>query len=197
MCGGTVNGHLASFSVKGLSPRVRGNPTNRTAKAIWRRSIPACAGEPAIRTTTPLSSGVYPRVCGGTRGEPLPPKGAIGLSPRVRGNRPPLAVLHFVAGSIPACAGEPPPAGRAVVSHRVYPRVCGGTGIRNRRRPARHGLSPRVRGNLLTLLLLERRQRSIPACAGEPNAEFPRTVSGQVYPRVCGGTARQNSLRRR
>ena len=50
----------------------------------------------------------------------------------------------------------------------VYPRVCGGTSLAQRRSPMPTGLSPRVRGNPIILL------RSLSA-------------SG-VYPRVCGGT---------
>ena len=70
--------------------------------------------------------------------------------------------------SIPAGAGEP---NVYVVPHGekgVYPRGCGGTN-KNRfcaRLPG--GLSPRVRGNLLREEAEEKRQRSIPAGAGEP-----------------------------
>ena len=53
---------------------------------------------------------------------------------------------------------------------------------------SKSGLSPRVRGNP------RRRQgplastRSIPACAGEPQAERTAYRPLEVYPRVCGGT---------
>ena len=55
--------------------------------------------------------------------------------------------IYIMAGSIPACAGEP--AGRRwrVSQHRVYPRVCGGTWYRKRFKESLRGLSPRVRGN--------------------------------------------------
>ena len=33
--------------------------------------------------------------------------------------------------------------------------------------------------------------RSIPACAGEPNAAESELESGGVYPRVCGGTVKR------
>ena len=70
---------------------------------------------------------VYPRVCGGTAGETVRANAAAGLSPRVRGNRMRCHRRTPVAGSIPACAGEPAPAFRPSRTLPVYPRVCGGT----------------------------------------------------------------------
>ena len=70
----------------------------------------------------------------------------------------------------------------------VYPRVCGGTGGKNRCRGRPEGLSPRVRGNQTPIPALILLSGSIPACAGEPpyiRREFERLG---VYPRVCGGT---------
>ena len=72
------------------------------------------------------------------------------------------------AGSIPACAGEPPSSGARPIQARVYPRVCGGTMIRAPRTAATMGLSPRVRGNLRLVEQQVGPVGSIPACAGEP-----------------------------
>ena len=92
------------------------------------------------------------------------------------------------AGSIPACAGEPPVVHRVPSGSWVYPRVCGGTTPAVSVIVLRAGLSPRVRGNRSWRLNVGQRLRSIPACAGEP--EVLRSASGtwRVYPRVCGGT---------
>ena len=54
--------------------------------------------------------------------------------------------------------------------------------------PPSSGLSPRVRGNLLLLVLSTSLCRSIPACAGEPVIPGMMNVPSPVYPRVCGGT---------
>ena len=70
-----------------------------------------------------------------------------GLSPRVRGNLPSGLRGRAVDRSIPACAGEPFRAGNPERWHKVYPRVCGGTGTTTGRPVAGAGLSPRVRGN--------------------------------------------------
>ena len=91
-------------------------------------------------------------------------------------------------GSIPACAGEPPAARQPGARGRVYPRVCGGTSLRIRGLGRRAGLSPRVRGNLVTYAPAPAPDRSIPACAGEPLSWGRAAHCGRVYPRVCGGT---------
>ena len=112
--------------------------------------------------------GVYPRVCGGTLVRvTLRGKGS-GLSPRVRGNHDGADRVEFVAGSIPACAGEPFASVASADSQRVYPRVCGGTHGRHHGGWAMGGLSPRVRGNPTVWLVPVLLCGSIPACAGEP-----------------------------
>ena len=47
VCGGTTKVEMALWLTKGLSPRVRGNPTARRSALATPRSIPACAGEPS------------------------------------------------------------------------------------------------------------------------------------------------------
>ena len=52
VCGGTVRSSMPARQSPGLSPRVRGNRPLATAPRIISRSIPACAGEPAISFTS-------------------------------------------------------------------------------------------------------------------------------------------------
>ena len=81
-------GKAAVNTIPGLSPRVRGNQKPLLHVGPRPRSIPACAGEPEVVVSAHCGTSVYPRVCGGT---PLPERAqvaALGLSPRVRGNRP-------------------------------------------------------------------------------------------------------------
>ena len=78
----------------------------------------------------------------------------------------------------------------SVRSQGVYPRVCGGTAKSSGPTKMRRGLSPRVRGNLIQTVALCQRQRSIPACAGEPRRRGFWLHPRKVYPRVCGGTCR-------
>ena len=125
---------------------------------------------------------------GGTGANALMEQARNGLSPRVRGNRSIRQLNPANFGSIPACTGEPYPSSVGPSDVRVYPRVYGGTQGRLEGQGERRGLSPRVRGNRQRTAVRESRNRSIPACTGEPVATGNDLVSGQVYPRVYGGT---------
>ena len=107
VCGGTERLRRRWKRWKGLSPRVRGNRGSSKPERGHLGSIPACAGEPRNISGCCPSSGVYPRVCGGTACYPLRAIEIRGLSPRVRGNLRQPGKLARQRGSIPACAGEP------------------------------------------------------------------------------------------
>ncbi len=49
------------------------------------------------------------------------------------------------------------------------------------------GLSPRVRGSQMWLVIYDHKHGSIPARAGEPRARAMPIFSIRVYPRACGG----------
>ena len=87
VCGGTPCRITCHLSVSGLSPRMRGNRPAVWRGLRWAGSIPAYAGEPSGRMAPAGSSGVYPRVCGGTGADPVRVGDSGGLSPRMRGNR--------------------------------------------------------------------------------------------------------------
>ena len=168
MCGGTPSILARLYSQQGLSPRVR--------------------GEPLSLTQLPRHSQVYPRVCGGTNLNKSLAAEIQGLSPRVRGTIAAALLADSRDGSIPACAGEPLLQTRRTCLAWVYPRVCGGTEYEVKEGESIQGLSPRVRGNLRSRVQDEMRDRSIPACAGEPWFSGRSSVRIAVYPRVCGGT---------
>ena len=91
-CGGTFLNRPVEQEAQGLSPRVRGNRAVCLLDPPLRRSIPARAGEPGASPFSTNTATVYPRACGGTK---LPFRwaaGITGLSPRVRGNRPAVAL---------------------------------------------------------------------------------------------------------
>ena len=197
VCGGTFIRRGSCINQLGLSPRVRGNLPRMQVSPEPVGSIPACAGEPAGRQSETGHCEVYPRVCGGTPdflplGLPIQ-----GLSPRVRGNPGDMGRRPRRAGSIPACAGEPPWARPVPAGRRVYPRVCGGTFHTPVNTKSYRGLSPRVRGNLLGDVLFVIDDGSIPACAGEPLCSTLMLPMVKVYPRVCGGTRIDGPLQRR
>ena len=65
-CGGTGDILRRAADPIGLSPRVRGNPSDERRSDVCRGSIPASAGEPqSCRRNVDLRR-VYPRECGGT-----------------------------------------------------------------------------------------------------------------------------------
>ena len=188
VCGGTSGSGSPAAFMAGLSPRVRGNLVGFVRRRPFIRSIPACAGEPAMRASRSTVMVVYPRVCGGTGADRMSHQSACGLSPRVRGNQNAGRGSYATPGSIPACAGEPSHSLFHGGGGQVYPRVCGGTLVSIIASAAVPGLSPRVRGNRHRRVRRGGGVGSIPACAGEPPCGAGRRPCGGVYPRVCGGT---------
>ena len=65
-CGGTPRFGIPFQRIEGLSPRVRGNPTQPHSHDARQRSIPARAGEPPPFQMRQSVDAVYPRACGGT-----------------------------------------------------------------------------------------------------------------------------------
>ena len=187
-CGGTQKSPCAATTTEGLSPRMRGNPRRGERAVAPDGSIPAHAGEPVDAIGACTHSTVYPRACGGTTSRTCGSSPYKGLSPRMRGN-PVLVHDRFcILGSIPAHAGEPAHASSRPLTAGVYPRACGGTGIRKRYPLSRYGLSPRMRGNQIPAQGGSGGRGSIPAHAGEPAASKIRRTCHGVYPRACGGT---------
>ena len=151
-------------------------------------SIPACTGEPPPSARARRSPKVYPRVYGGTDGQPGVWAGDHGLSPRVRGNPTGIRRRYKGIRSIPACTGEPDPLNRTAIGSGVYPRVYGGTDAVTLHSLRAQGLSPRVRGNHDRPHPAAGQVRSIPACTGEPPSLITVHDLLEVYPRVYGGT---------
>ena len=85
VCGGTPAQPPRKGDTIGLSPRMRGNHHVAEYNIGGKRSIPAYAGEPRLRSTAPACGRVYPRVCGGTPICTGPSAAACGLSPHTRG----------------------------------------------------------------------------------------------------------------
>ena len=191
VCGGTQGRQPPGQPPRGLSPRMRGNPLRNWHRAANPGSIPAYAGEPGGWPTGTGQREVYPRVCGGTRKEPIGGMTSTGLSPRMRGNRRHAASPAGCQRSIPAYAGEPTFPRHRPAAQKVYPRVCGGTMIQIGGMAVKRGLSPRMRGNPRPAAFNPTLTRSIPAYAGEPAIAAINFGAIGVYPRVCGGTRRR------
>ena len=132
-------------------------------------------------------AGVYPRVCGGTNRLSGRYPHVHGLSPRVRGNHRNSVQSVVIAGSIPACAGEPFRQLPCRHSTPVYPRVCGEPDTDVSQRP-RVRVYPRVCGGTRADGRIAASSWVYPRGAGEPYRRRNPAVAPTVYPRVCGGT---------
>ena len=118
-----------------------------------------------------------------------------GLSPRLRGNATPARSSINVMGSIPALAGERESYPFLLTETRVYPRACGGTHRLNAQSCRHWGLSPRLRGNAQRGQFRDCGSGSIPALAGERGIVPGQKIHVGVYPRACGGTPQNASVR--
>ena len=189
VCGGSWMPCRQSFTIPGLSPRVRGKRRVVCNQGGRHRSIPACAGEAGLGLGSSRPAAVYPRVCGGSTLSSCPTGCDGGLSPRVRGKLNQQEADFLAGRSIPACAGEARGRPHQPTAPEVYPRVCGGSRRHTGRQCADEGLSPRVRGKRKAGKASSARRRSIPACAGEASSGMGVCEAARVYPRVCGGSA--------
>ena len=134
-------------TIRGLSPRLRGNEPFVPFSARLAGSIPALAGERARSRRDPAIRRVYPRACGGTPRALIYPRVFRGLSPRLRGNADYSSSAWCRKGSIPALAGERCRVALGRKAEKVYPRACGGTLGPDPTKVISEGLSPRLRGN--------------------------------------------------
>ena len=108
-CGATAELPYGLATLRGLSPRVRGNRVASFRVLSAMRSIPASAGQPPLAMVCKLPKTVYPRECGATDYLVFQTRTWRGLSPRVRGNPRLNTVAVQFNRSIPASAGQPRP----------------------------------------------------------------------------------------
>ena len=111
-----------------------------------------------------------------------------GLSPRRRGNPRDIGGDWSTAGPIPAQAGEPAPEDLAPYRHGAYPRAGGGTWYARENCAPIAGLSPRRRGNRVSIAGARCPCGPIPAQAGEPHRYRLAPSAHRAYPRAGGGT---------
>ena len=151
-----------------------------------RRFIPARAGNGGGGECASGPSTVHPRACG----ERLRPQALNfaggGSSPRVRGTGTRFLRNLKICRFIPARAGNGPNSVDRGQGQPVHPRACGerdqclDVGV------PFFGSSPRVRGTGIGELIELRKNRFIPARAGNGWLSVRRSVSPAVHPRACG-----------
>ena len=154
--------------VQGLSPRGRGNRGLPRRQGEARGPIPAWAGKPYPCRRWWRRPRAYPRVGGETHRHRSRVQRHDGLSPRGRGNREEVPPVPMRRGPIPAWAGKPRTPSSPGCGSGAYPRVGGETLGPIDAGVVVSGLSPRGRGNHLTVVGRCEETGPIPAWAGKP-----------------------------
>ena len=172
---GTLDVKRGQFNFGGLSPHTRGNRLKHALAAAIKGPIPAYAGEPFDSLSQTRYGRAYPRIRGGTFQKIRNTLHGWGLSPHARGNLDPLGGADVGLRPIPACAGEPTASCNPASRPWAYPRMRGGTENVPVMPVAVTGLSPHARGNRQTSVYPREIVGPIPACAGEPVADRPKT----------------------
>ena len=157
----------------GSSPRLRGTllPVDREKERL--RFIPAPAGNTISAPWGGPKLSVHPRACGEHFDIQAPGLRSGGSSPRLRGTR--VEMLHpgSTARFIPAPAGNTSTTASIWTRTTVHPRACGEHSEVMAPFRFEIGSSPRLRGTLKVLAVMERRGRFIPAPAGNTTPTSP------------------------
>ena len=175
--------------VEGPSPRARGSLRGRGPVRAGGGSIPASAGKPAPRSSTPGWLRVHPRERGEARAGWAVHLHPAGPSPRARGSLCQVEQVIGRDGSIPASAGKPRSADRAPHAARVHPRERGEAGYSRIESIHARGPSPRARGSRDERLHVVVGRGSIPASAGKPSRRPAPPSRRRVHPRERGEAA--------
>ena len=173
---------------------MRGNHTARSRLRQNVGPIPTHAGKPARKNARCGCSGAYPHACGETRlgtGSFLFKKG---LSPRMRGNPPGRSLSPLYIGPIPTHAGKPLNFRAVLKRIGAYPHACGETAGLFWAGDYARGLSPRMRGNLYSVVNHAKRRGPIPTHAGKPAQGGSRPTNMRAYPHACGETEQHHVL---
>ena len=181
-----VNARIGASTTVGSSPRGRGTQLPGRLPGAGGRFIPARAGNTATSPSRRRRRAVHPRAGGEHEfpGSGIPRLN--GSSPRGRGTR--QRSLRFRAGHrfIPARAGNTPGALPSRGRGAVHPRAGGEHGNLFRSDAAADGSSPRGRGTHRLDGEDARRERFIPARAGNTPPICAGARARSVHPRAGG-----------
>ena len=185
-CGEHGHGPIFGCSACGSSPLVRGTSPCVAEGLIYRRFIPARAGNISHRLHRFFPRSVHPRSCGEHVFRFYSVGFCSGSSPLVRGTLPQLREMFPFRRFIPARAGNinnhathPRPA-------TVHPRSCGEHTFSLAVLASQYGSSPLVRGTWLNARARPSERRFIPARAGNMVLARITTQYHTVHPRSCG-----------
>ena len=157
----------------GSSPLARGTATSVLHDELYRRFIPAGAGNRCQRTPAGDPLAVHPR----WRGEQQAFVFGHGLElrfiPAGAGNRIGRYLMQNGIGFIPAGAGNSPAHHAALIHFSVHPRWRGEQAASHFVAIKKHGSSPLARGTGVPINMCNKQFRFIPAGAGNRNRFSP------------------------
>ena len=169
-CGEHGSPWPSSSGTPGSSPRLRGTPAALDFREQASRFIPAPAGNTLRPVEGQPPRAVHPRACGEHPSvtAALPP--VAGSSPRLRGTPRRTAMSAEPPRFIPAPAGNTVICLQSASSTPVHPRACGEHIVDCIIHSNLLGSSPRLRGTRGKWRAATRRDRFIPAPAGNTRA---------------------------
>ena len=180
----------------GSSPRVRGQRHRRPSRFHGLRIIPERAGPTPRKNTLHHPGQDHPRACGANADVEGNDLTKVGSSPRVRGQ-------HCCRGNwmpapriIPARAGPTCLTGGLAIRSSDHPRACGANPSKRCRTTAKHGSSPRVRGQRRGEHRRHDQQRIIPARAGPTRGSGIAGRYPEDHPRACGANRMKTPILR-
>ena len=113
-------------------------------------------------------------------------KASRGSPPRVRGEVQGGGLTPPGSRITPACAGRSRVRSTTSQSHEDHPRVCGEKRCCRKPRLRVQGSPPRVRGEVLAVVIKVFNLRITPACAGRSSPAGRLVATVKDHPRVCG-----------
>ena len=170
----------------GSSPRMRGSLHQLRYFSQFAGIIPAHAGLTKVKSAIMVGCRDHPRACGAHIKQTYNKSLAMGSSPRMRGSPIFFKSSPLVTGIIPAHAGLTIHIKNIFNSNRDHPRACGAHKKKRRRKTAKKGSSPRMRGSLLSSILSVQRIGIIPAHAGLTRCAAAPATTRRDHPRACG-----------
>ena len=168
VCGEHRNSPLASASVEGSSPRMRGTPCRDEQGVIQSGIIPAYAGNTTRYSRKFSPPRDHPRVCGEHCDARIAVFPSQGSSPRMRGTLQSALHVSSTQGIIPAYAGNTQVIMQNCSIIKDHPRVCG-----------EHCCSSSVGGGVVG---------SSPRMRGTPAHHKRRRAEGGIIPAYAGNT---------
>ena len=154
--------------------------------SIYRRFIPAPAGNTSNPNVVSFVDPVHPRACGEHQKYMKMNISIVGSSPRLRGTLSQKRFDHDYPRFIPAPAGNTVGLFFAAFFNPVHPRACGEHCNLRLYFWRTYGSSPRLRGTLQFAPLLLVGIRFIPAPAGNTYFASQGHFHATVHPRACG-----------